>query len=47
LTRDRELAIREQVGRMGFVSGLALDQVKAKRAEDYAEARAEFIASHI
>jgi hypothetical protein len=45
--RDRELAIREQVGRMGFVSGLALDQVKAKCAEDYAEARAEFIASHI
>ena len=43
----RELAIREQVGRMGVVSGLALDQVKAKRAEDYAEARAEFMASHI
>ena len=43
----KELAIREQVGRMGFVSGLALDQLKAKRAEDYADARAEFMASHI
>jgi hypothetical protein len=32
---------------MGFVSGLALDQVKAKRTEDYAEARAEFMASHL
>jgi S-adenosylmethionine synthetase len=43
----RELAIREQVGRMGFVSGLALDQVKKKRAEDYAKARDEFMASHL
>ena len=43
----RELAIREQVGRMGFAFGLALDQVKAKHAENYANVRAEFMASHL
>lgn len=43
----RDLAIREQLGGMGFVSGLALDQLKARNADDYATARAELTASHL
>jgi hypothetical protein len=43
----RELAVREQSGRMGFVSGLALEKVKAGRGEDYARVRDEFTASHL
>ena len=49
LKRDpvRELAVREQSGRLGFVSGLALEQIKAKRGDEYARARDEFMANHL
>lgn len=43
----RDIVVREQIGRMGFVSGLTLDQIKTSRAEEYTSARHALTESHL